>query len=116
MTKTKKKTLQIFVNALRSNKYKKATGRLKRGDRFCAFGVACDLYAKENEDFYWVKSQGNEFEFSDEKGIYHDIIPPNKVVNRLGISRAIRDYIIEMNDGKRSFKEIASYLEGKYLS
>ena len=43
-----KERVQLLIDALKSGEYKQGTGCLKKGDRFCCLGVACDLYAKEN--------------------------------------------------------------------
>lgn len=36
----------LWVAALRSGEYKKAKRRLRRGNRFCATGILCDLHSK----------------------------------------------------------------------
>ena len=40
-----------WLKALESGEYKKACGRLKRGDGYCCLGVLTDLYNKEHERF-----------------------------------------------------------------
>jgi hypothetical protein len=38
-----KENIQKWVDALRSGKYEKCQWRLRRGDRYCALGVVCDV-------------------------------------------------------------------------
>ena len=42
----------LWVEALRSGKYKQGKGRLRDGDTYCCLGVLCDLVAADNSDAY----------------------------------------------------------------
>lgn len=52
-----KKIKKLWINALRSGKYKQGTGQLKLGDQFCCLGVLCDLHRKacRNKKYHWAK-------------------------------------------------------------
>jgi hypothetical protein len=48
--------LKKWIQALRSGEYKQGRNFLNREDEFCASGVLCDVYAKEN-GIKWKKSR-----------------------------------------------------------
>lgn len=41
---------QRWVDALRSGEYEQCEGALRRGDKYCCLGVACDLFKEELEE------------------------------------------------------------------
>lgn len=54
-----KEIKKLWVEALRSGKYKQGTGRLSRVDdngvtRMCCLGVLCDLYTKQTGNGGWI--------------------------------------------------------------
>ena len=44
-----------LVEALQGGKYKKGIEALRRGDRYCCLGVACDLYKKHEGIGEWAQ-------------------------------------------------------------
>ena len=87
-----------WVAALRSGKYEQCRGDLRRGDKFCCLGVACDLIDKDG----WEKEVGsfgmgwNGYESADLPFILSD-------ESRI---------LVELNDtAGLSFEEIADYIE-----
>lgn len=42
----KKEWAKKWVKALRSGKYKRGTGQLKKGDKYCCLGVLCEITGK----------------------------------------------------------------------
>jgi len=53
---------RLWVRALRSGKYHKATGELRRENAFCCLGVLCDLYRLKTKKGSWEKkSSGWKF-------------------------------------------------------
>lgn len=104
---------QMWVDALRSGKYKQIVGSLKKDDCFCAYGVLCDLYSK-CKNIMWEPGY-DESEYI----LGHSAYVPNEVLDwaGCGIDKSINtlkkvDYIIDMNDKqKKSFLEIADYIE-----
>lgn len=111
----KKNVAKKWIEALRSGKYKKTTKVLKRKngkeESYCVLGVLCDLYKKSGkplkENFPGmypfepgVVSFGNSKDWET---------PPQKVLNWAGVTRGY--YVSEMNDGGKSFKQIANFIE-----
>lgn len=71
---------QMWVRALRSGKYKQATGALRNEDGFCCLGVLCDVYdsdkwkeptpkvdwedESDDEDYKWIyEHHGDNYAF-----------------------------------------------------
>lgn len=122
--------VKLLTDALRSGKYKQASGVLRSGDGYCCLGVACDIYRKHARKGKWVKARGGAdyefvikgrdtelvegaylpipvmrwFGFADEKGTFD------------GVDLDIKD-LTELNDEGESFKKIASVItkHKKYL-
>lgn len=44
-----KRKIKIWIEELRSGKWKKGTGTMQRDDRFCCLGVACKLFIPEDK-------------------------------------------------------------------
>lgn len=109
-----------WVEALRSGEYKQARGALTRkrnGDvSHCCLGVACDLYAKENElDIEEAKrtSEGVVISYGGTTGYL-----PERVREWLGL----RDFcgafdainsLASRNDSGATFNEIANIIESE---
>ena len=109
-----KKLKKQWVKALRSKKYKQATGqlRVKEGKNdysYCCLGVLCDI-TKTN----WH----NPFMEDGEKEPLHkfEALPP-RLVKRFGLKNGAGELpnstnsLAELNDGGKSFKEIADIIE-----
>jgi len=47
-----------WIAALRSGEYAQAHHRLRRDDRYCCLGVACDLFHQSGGDGEWVTHRG----------------------------------------------------------
>lgn len=56
-----KKVKKLWLEALKSEKYKQGRGALKKKDRFCCLGVLCDLHRIRFKKEKWGK-QGKHFE------------------------------------------------------
>jgi hypothetical protein len=112
-----------WANALRSGKYRKTTGSLKRTDgSYCALGVLCDLYKKQggplgekpipHKDIWWVVGGGSTL---DEEGAIllggESQIPPKKVLNWAGLGIIQAEEIAGMNDDGHSFRKIATHID-----
>ncbi len=97
-----------LVRALESGKYKQARKKLRRGDRFCCLGVACDI-SKLGK---WTDTE-TYFDKSD--------ILPSKVQRWLGIDSTMAvefsadeyENLADMNDKGCSFKRIAAVIRKK---
>ena len=108
-----------LVEALRSGKYVQARASLRSvdGERYCCLGVACDLY-REHALADWTR----EIAFWHFLGEEH--VLPERVRSWLGFkhdggvlknpirgSRPVLASLVDMNDGGRSFAEIADEIE-----
>lgn len=96
MTEGQKEARKRVAEALRSGKYTQCCGRLHKGDAFCFFGVACDLYEPKWAGEYW---RGAIF------------APPVEVLEWLGMSEDVRDVFMDANDRGTTFAELADTLE-----
>jgi hypothetical protein len=109
VTKEQEKNRKKWVKALRSGKYKQGRSHLRREDRFCCLGVACDLHAKETGG-QWVEISGT-WSYAEESGIL-----PREVRDWLGFDDGrglIGDdlCLAASNDDGASFEEIAQMIE-----
>lgn len=64
---------EIWVKALKSNKYRKGSGRLRRfaylkgeQDLFCVIGVLCDLYAEVGPERWQLSLSAGGYSFDGE--------------------------------------------------
>lgn len=92
-----------WLEALRSGKYKQGRGMLRTPENsFCCLGVLCDVVDPNKwKEIYlgeWVYGDRNEVAFL-----------PNEIKRLAGIDDTVT--LINMNDGKASFKKIADYIE-----
>jgi hypothetical protein len=118
--------MKKWISALKSGKYRQTQCTLKRVDNakhanYCCLGLLCNLSNKGK----WVN------EFTDKKikkktvyrvkredGIFDYGIAalPRLVREEIGISLNECDILANMNDvGRKSFKDIANYLEKCYI-
>jgi hypothetical protein len=92
-----------WIEALRSGKYEQAKDQLKKGDKFCCLGVACDI-SKLGE---W---SGNEY-MDNEKSL------PGMVTDWLGLTSGMGIFyngcLSELNDEGYSFEKIADIIESE---
>jgi hypothetical protein len=102
--------LKQWICALESGQYQQCDGTLHNADgEFCVWGVAIDLHTHQGGK-KWVKDEYGDYTYNGD-----DTHPPTTLVRQLGLSIEDRDELIELNDGGRSFKEIAQILKTKYL-
>lgn len=104
---------KLWVEALRSGKYTQARHRLRRGDAMCCLGVACEisgLGAWSDMGIYLVQGGRDSM-----------MILPEPVKDWLGLSRTDSAFgsgydapqLTEMNDGGKTFAEIADVIEAE---
>ena len=102
-----------WVEALRSGKYEQGRGYLKEGNKFCAFGVACELIR-------------DKLHIATYRGITRydnsNVIAPSRVRIALGMDRTnstgyfvdsngYTNSIILLSDSDVPFTEIADLIE-----
>jgi len=109
MKKRLKKVQKLWLEALRSGKYKQAVGQLREGNHFCCLGVLCDLYGKEKGKKW--KNVATHPSFLNDLHLL-----PFQVIKWCGL----KDYdpigvggksLSTMNDRGKSFKEIADFID-----
>jgi hypothetical protein len=107
----KKSCLEKWLEALRSQKYKKVRGALRVGDCYCALGVLCDI----SELGSWEQDPYSN------KMVYLNQVNylPQKVREWAGISdsecSSITAFLIVHNDNlKMDFTSLANELEKKF--
>lgn len=93
-----------WLKALRSGEYEQCKGRLRLGNGYCCVGVLCNISGQGK----WMEGQIlrnlQEYVYLG-KRISYPIGP--KLIDNV----AVNDAIVNMNDGGKSFAEIADYLE-----
>jgi hypothetical protein len=52
---------ELWLEALRSGRYRQGFGTMRRGDEYCFLGVLCDLHAQET---------GNGWRYDEEDDVY----------------------------------------------
>lgn len=126
---------RMWLAALRSGDYKQTTMTLRDKDGFCCLGVACDVYLKSGDATKSAKWL-NTAEFQSKKSEFGSGILPETVKEWLGLRdnagehyvRAKKDDLIifpfggkrytqeslsALNDGGKSFKQIAKIIENE---
>lgn len=104
------KVKKLWIEALRSGKYKQGIKRLRTvKNRYCCLGVLCDLYAKEHGK-RWSRDTMGEWVLGMERDY-----PPDSVIEwagtkHIGKKIAGRD-LAEHNDTGKTFLEIADLIE-----
>jgi len=76
-----KSRIKKLIAALRSGKYRQTTGALRKGNRFCCLGVACEVHRKATGKGRWRHIQGN-WEYKKEISLL-----PTDVSKWFGITR-----------------------------
>lgn len=124
-----KERIRLFVNALRSGKYRQGRGKLaeykpeEKRVRYCCLGVACEV-AKANG--LELRRERVDFEYGyahDQKGLDTSLLPRSvrdwfgfDSENPLLVTSPRDYYAVDCNDELRwPFQKIADAFENKYL-
>lgn len=121
----KEKVKNLWVEALRSGKYKQGKLALKTEDGYCCLGVLCDIYAKTQKKKGFSKiPSGSIYDFGHDKRETDLPIDVKKWAQisdkriRISISndqieeRTPQSYLMFLNDfEKKSFDQIATFIE-----
>jgi hypothetical protein len=116
---------ELWIEALRSGKYKQTqdllrTGKTDKSAKFCCLGVACDIYAKETGEGQWkYNADKTRMEFCDTNGqMMGAAFLPDAVRKWMGLrtengaSRKEDTTLTSLNDEYNySFEQIADKLE-----
>ena len=129
LSKKQKERIALWVKALRSGKFKQTRDVLRRGDKFCCLGVACEIYRQETGKGKWVTSGEDSScqTFQATKTDGNDVAIPYKVCKWFGIkspegkirekteneaqNKADGPYLSSMNDKGKKFTTIARAIE-----
>ncbi len=112
------KNAKAWVKALRSGEYKQGKSYLRRGDRYCCLGVACDLYQKSDKFKLEEDVLKNKVFMFDGN---HEYLPL-KVYIWLGLTTPIGIFtktfngvgtLYSLNDKGSRFKTIAKFIESE---
>ncbi len=117
--KPNKPLLRKWVAALRSGKYHQTSGALCRVENrqtfHCCLGVACRVAAKNGFKVTTLVERGGDNEVTFSYNGYSDGgVLPDTLRDKLGISLHVQSTLVRMNDGDRTFKEIADFIEEEY--
>ena len=100
------KNAELWVQALRSGRYKQTQGRLRQWRRFpwqrdvfCAMGVLYTLYLRQNGGTWPKIALGRV---------------PDDVLEWAAISRGLEEAVVMYNDQGMSFRDIASVIEAHF--
>jgi len=105
----KKRNKKIWIEALRSGKFKQGRGTLYKDGKHCCLGVAYDVlvhgdWVDDEYDRWCIPHIGNSgYDERDEL--------PGYIRRKLGISPDRMQTLISMNDNGHSFNEIADWIE-----
>lgn len=100
-----------WVSALRSGEYKQGREELRRDDRFCVFGVLCDLAVKAGMA-EWRHEPQQAIWDGMEKGFYGPTWRILVWADLRGNFDSVRE-LAELNDSGWSFEQIATLIEEK---
>jgi len=93
---------KVWINELRSGRYKQTGHALRRGRAFCCLGVLCDL-SKAGK---WTSRADNEYAYGERT----DILPA-PVGDWADLSESQQGDLALMNDEGATFPEIADWIE-----
>ena len=120
------KTKKEWLKALRSGEYKQGDGALRKEvachiaeepdteERFCCLGVLCDLvepnqWRRLNNE--WVNGVSSDDGGMPRKDLLEEL-GLDRNINRSGRKNStIAEHLAHMNDGGKTFKEIANWIE-----
>lgn len=121
----KEKVMKLWVDALRSGKYKQGRLVLKsENNEYCCLGVLCDVYAKTQKKKGFQLGDGNisfiKDIHSDEKctaGLPNQVRKWSGIKDTLGRFQNIQQQSLYMlNDSEQyTFEQIADVIEQNYM-
>ncbi len=103
----KAKWKKLWIRALLGGKYKQGEHTLRDGDNnTCCLGVLCDLIDPKGWSSPSPTLGSGVHLHRGEEGI-----PVNSIMAEAGISSFHARHLAEMNDGGKSFRQIADFVE-----
>ena len=111
--------LEKLISALESGQYEKGEKKLRQDDRYCAWGVACDLFMRETGRGRWeqVGYGVARFVLDEDRGDsrVETTSPPLEVEKWFGLEPGQAVKIIRWNDGYNDPKVVRKYVEYVYV-
>jgi len=110
----KKSIMTKWTQALRSGDYKQGTGHLHSENKFCCLGVLCDISNLDD----WRVEEGSAYLRYGSNNAFG--ILPSKVEDwagmksQEGIIKSKETNLYTLNDGGKTFEEIADIIETNY--
>jgi len=109
-----------WIAALRSGKFKQTRGFLRREDKFCCLGVACEVYRRETGLGEWSENKAASVPFC-QAFLGQGTVLPSEVKEWLGLALSFgqfenagsEDALIDINDAGESFEVIADIIESE---
>ena len=104
---------QKWLDALRSGQYEQTRANLRNKHGFCCLGVLCDLYVKEYTDVNWVYQDSRYQLINNKATLPYEVREWAKLKesNPLVKSGDGLTSLAELNDGGKTFNEIAQVIE-----
>lgn len=99
-----------WLEALRSRKYTQGTDYLRGNGKYCCLGVLCDVVQPEKwgqEDAFGVIPHDPNRKFKFENNVY----PSVELLDQVGLTEDQMQTLVDLNDGGKTFDEIAKYIE-----
>lgn len=102
-----KEAIKKWLAALRSGNYKKCDGYMRSGDKFCAYGVLCDLHATQFNN-----------EWCSHSYLGRTYLPPQAIWDWLGkdsyeILQVTSSSVDRINDSSATLSKAADTIEYK---
>lgn len=91
-----KTTKTRWLNALRSNKYTKGTGKMRNKNRYDAMGVLCDATGNSKN-----RNMSQSYPRLDKDGTIQEF---------MGLSPSTQERINSINDSTNDFREVIRYI------
>jgi hypothetical protein len=114
---------KLWIEALKSGKYKQDKGQLRSDKGYCCLGVLCDIYINQNEKLKWEKDTNFEDKVDKVYGLHDERINylqkfmlTTELKQWAGMSEFNHDYfyinhLIALNDSGKDFDRIADTIE-----
>lgn len=113
MTILKPEIKRRWVEALRSGEYSQGQNELRPSlDSYCCLGVLCDLYAKDKA-IPWMTNKSKVFTMEGLSGHLPLAVVDWASARQLSDLPNVAVVLVDMNDGGKTFSEIADYIEEK---
>lgn len=104
-----------WVTALRSGDYIQGKSALQYGGNYCCLGVLCEVMVKNGSDLVTTSPLGIGYrqKYHMFGFVQNNTNIADEVRQEIGLKNVIMARLMTMNDGGKSFEQIADYIEKK---